>query len=262
MKIQNKSEYTLPVSIVMYLNESYPKDTSFEILRYFFYYLKENKINYLNWYLEDDNEIKVSLNNLSNKKVKYDKKINDSLIEKFCSFIEDNAHNLEIVEEVYDELFEAKSYNQFNKIFENKFKEIFEEVEEQNQDTFELNLIEESETEKQKDEEEIISNLQIFNIEEDIKPIIEQIISEKTIHKQTEYEWNGTSLRFKNPDGTWGKWVDLKGSTGKSGRGGKGLNASQIQSLIQQNIPLNFPTDYNLINKNGINYVEYKDFID
>jgi len=26
-----------------------------------------------------------------------------------------------------------------------------------------------------------------------------------------EHEWSGTSVRFKNPDGTWGDFVDLKG---------------------------------------------------
>lgn len=31
-----------------------------------------------------------------------------------------------------------------------------------------------------------------------------------------EHEWLGTSLRFKNPDGTWGEWVQLKGEQGDS----------------------------------------------
>lgn len=28
-----------------------------------------------------------------------------------------------------------------------------------------------------------------------------------------KHEWHGTKLRFENPDGTWGKWVDLGGGS-------------------------------------------------
>lgn len=35
------------------------------------------------------------------------------------------------------------------------------------------------------------------------------------------HEWEGTKLRFENPDGTWGQWVDLKGKDGKDGKDGK-----------------------------------------
>lgn len=37
-----------------------------------------------------------------------------------------------------------------------------------------------------------------------------------------EYEWDGTSLRFRNPDGSWGEWVDLKGDPGRDGKDGQG----------------------------------------
>lgn len=30
-----------------------------------------------------------------------------------------------------------------------------------------------------------------------------------------DHQWKGTQLRFKKPDGTWGKWTDLKGADGK-----------------------------------------------
>jgi hypothetical protein len=33
------------------------------------------------------------------------------------------------------------------------------------------------------------------------------------------HTWNGTALRFQNPDGSWGSYVDLKGSTGVPGPG-------------------------------------------
>lgn len=35
-----------------------------------------------------------------------------------------------------------------------------------------------------------------------------------------EYEWSGTSLRFMNPDGTWGKYVNLQGPQGAKGEQG------------------------------------------
>lgn len=31
------------------------------------------------------------------------------------------------------------------------------------------------------------------------------------------HEWKGSKLRFEQPDGTWGKFVDLKGPAGKNG---------------------------------------------
>jgi len=37
-----------------------------------------------------------------------------------------------------------------------------------------------------------------------------------------EFQWNGSKLRFKNPDETWGTWVDLRGEVGPQGK--KGLD--------------------------------------
>jgi hypothetical protein len=34
----------------------------------------------------------------------------------------------------------------------------------------------------------------------------------------SEYEWSGTKIRFKEPDATWGQWVDLKGDKGNPGK--------------------------------------------
>lgn len=36
-----------------------------------------------------------------------------------------------------------------------------------------------------------------------------------------EHQWNGSKLRFKNPDGSWGTFVDLKGPKGPKGDAGK-----------------------------------------
>ena len=35
-----------------------------------------------------------------------------------------------------------------------------------------------------------------------------------------EYQWSGTSLRFMNPDGTWGSYVNLRGPQGTKGEQG------------------------------------------
>ena len=35
-----------------------------------------------------------------------------------------------------------------------------------------------------------------------------------------EYEWNGTSIRFKNPNGTWGEYIDIQGPQGIKGETG------------------------------------------
>ena len=36
-----------------------------------------------------------------------------------------------------------------------------------------------------------------------------------------KHEWQGTKLRFEQPDGKWGKLTDLKGATGKDGDAGR-----------------------------------------
>lgn len=48
------------------------------------------------------------------------------------------------------------------------------------------------------------------------------------------HEWNGTKLRFEKPDGSWGRWVDLKGKDGKTGTvivGGGGGSAQGLNGL-------------------------------
>lgn len=37
------------------------------------------------------------------------------------------------------------------------------------------------------------------------------------IGKSPKHQWDGTKIRFQNPDGTWGKFVDLKGKQGDPG---------------------------------------------
>jgi len=45
------------------------------------------------------------------------------------------------------------------------------------------------------------------------------------------HEWDGTKLRFQNPDGTWGEWVDLRGKPGK--KGDKGEQGESGRVLIR-----------------------------
>jgi len=33
-----------------------------------------------------------------------------------------------------------------------------------------------------------------------------------------DHEWDGTKIRFQNPDGSWGTWTDLQGDEGKEGK--------------------------------------------
>ena len=37
-----------------------------------------------------------------------------------------------------------------------------------------------------------------------------------------DHQWKGTKLRFQDPSGDWGKWVDLQGPKGETGNGGGG----------------------------------------
>lgn len=41
-----------------------------------------------------------------------------------------------------------------------------------------------------------------------------------------DHQWKSTKLRFQKPDGTWGKYVDLKGERGASGAGSGGWSTS------------------------------------
>lgn len=42
-----------------------------------------------------------------------------------------------------------------------------------------------------------------------------------------EHEWNGTQIRFRNPDGSWGPWVNLQGPEGPCGDGSTGSQGPQ-----------------------------------
>ena len=46
------------------------------------------------------------------------------------------------------------------------------------------------------------------------------------------HEWQGTSLRFKNSDGTWGSLVDLQGPQGPAGTGGGTITQSAQEVFI------------------------------
>ena len=44
---------------------------------------------------------------------------------------------------------------------------------------------------------------------------------------QPAFQWNGTQIRFENPDGTWGSWVDLQGPPGMCSDGSQGMQGPQ-----------------------------------
>ena len=52
------------------------------------------------------------------------------------------------------------------------------------------------------------------------------------------HEWSGTRLRFEKPDGTWGEWVELRGTgAGPSGGGGGSLSIQKFYASADD-----FPT--------------------
>ncbi|MGL4523025.1 MAG: hypothetical protein ACRCWQ_10780 [Bacilli bacterium] len=59
-----------------------------------------------------------------------------------------------------------------------------------------------------------------------------------------EHEWDATKLKFKNPDGTWGQEVDLKGEKGDSGGSVPGQTSIQVEDQSG--------------NKNDLSVVKYK----
>ena len=49
-----------------------------------------------------------------------------------------------------------------------------------------------------------------------------------------EREVSGDQVRFKNPDNSWGEWIDLKGEIGPKGEmGDKGLTGPKGDRIIQ-----------------------------
>lgn len=229
-------EYKLPESISLFLKDKYSREASIEIVRYFILFLNENGIKYLNWYAQDSNEIKVSLNLLENKKIQFDQKKNDQIVGLFSSFIESYYDNIEIINEYHDE-FENAAFNieSYELIFE-KFISLAKKIEEEKK------------------------------LEEDEDSLIQiKLKKKKKKVKHLKHEWKGTLIRFETAPGKWGKWVDLKGKDGTSsdsrGRGG-GIGKSRVQQLIKEAVNDGFPTDYTETIIDGITYIEYKHFID
>ena len=70
-----------------------------------------------------------------------------------------------------------------------------------------------------------------------------------------DHQWEGTKLRFKKPDGKWGKYVDLKGKKGDPGAG------TVVVSGVRSGIPTIgslpggvLPNDFLVIERNGEAY--------
>lgn len=72
-----------------------------------------------------------------------------------------------------------------------------------------------------------------------------------------EHEWKGTKLRVKNPDGTWGKWTDLKGQKGAAGGvfisgGGGGGGSSSSWSPDSLSVASNDIPDEFVVKQDGV----------
>lgn len=46
--------------------------------------------------------------------------------------------------------------------------------------------------------------------------------------KSPAHQWDGTSLRFRKPDGKWGKYTDLQGPRGQRGSNGSGGGTGEV----------------------------------
>lgn len=70
-----------------------------------------------------------------------------------------------------------------------------------------------------------------------------------------KHQWSGTSIRFEQPDGTWGQWVDLRGPAGLNGRG-KGGNGIISGGHALEGLPISDDTyttpDRIALKQNGV----------
>lgn len=67
------------------------------------------------------------------------------------------------------------------------------------------------------------------------------------------HQWNGTEIRFENPDGSWGPWVDIGGS------GGGGI---QVEKILE--VDFSRPVAYvgYATRIKRMNYSSYPPFVD
>lgn len=75
------------------------------------------------------------------------------------------------------------------------------------------------------------------------------------------HEWDGTRLRFENPDGTWGEWVDLRGRKGEKGdKGADGVSfvgggGARFNPAALDPLPgAAQATDYLVLEREGVAY--------
>jgi hypothetical protein len=139
----------IPNSVILFLKETYSKDSIFEILKYFILYLREEKkINHYNWYLEDLNELKLSINHLSNKKIKINERLDQFVTKEFEKLLQENIDTFFILDE-NRELFEniGSNYQQYNKIINEVIETLkkIEEEEKENEFLLEIDLSEKEE---------------------------------------------------------------------------------------------------------------------
>lgn len=241
----NNVSYKIPREIVHFLNEFFEKEESIQILRYFIFYLNEFNVKLLNWY--DNNELAITLSLLENKTFKDNSTFDKLLKKKFEELIE-RKDEFQFVKDFPFLFAETKTFKDYSPVFEKiifdlkQIKNTKKEVKKKDQNSkFWKRKIKERNIpiELQIDDSVTIvqqPRQQNVSLYEKMKSKKEKLdVNPMTL----EHEWNGTAIRFRQPDGKWGKWVDLRGpvehNTTHRGGGG-GVGKRKIQSMIDATI--------------------------
>lgn len=295
----DKNLTLIPNDIIQFLNELYNKESIFEIIKYYILCLQEQNIHDLDWYLTNKSEIKIAILSESNRELK--KTIKSlSLTKLFFKII--NNNDFIIINEFNSICSKFSQLEEYQQLFSFIDKQLKKEQKRKNKNQQKTNFWKKKYntvvTKKDSNINFSVENDDLLEQEQTSNNLYEKIKNYKSLKNSSlndenvTHEWkDDTSVRFKNADGTWGKWVNLKpnnsdNNTIKRGGGG-GIGKRKVQAMIDDtiannvlsNIPLAIPSSNGLMsaddktqltlfpltssqtNKDGITYVEYINFV-